>query len=150
MAMNMTSSEPRRSLGNILTGWWHRVSRNWAGTWELNNLDASELRNIANDVGGDVSELRTLAGRWPESADLLPRRMSALHLDEQALSREYPQLANDLKKHCSLCLAKGQCRHDLDKRADDPAWQRYCPNTMTLLAISRQQAERSKGTEAKS
>lgn len=146
--MDMTSSESHRPVGNIITRWWHRISRNWAGSWELNKFDSNELRNIASDVGGDVSELRTLAGRWPESADLLPRRLDALNIDMQGLSREQPQLANDLKKHCSLCAVKGQCEHDLDKHPGDPVWQHYCPNTMTLLAISKANVEQPKNPEA--
>jgi len=135
--MNTASAEPRRSFSDFLSRWWHRVSRNWVGVRELNNLDRSELQHIANDVGCDVSELQTLAGRWPESADLLPRRLDALHVDAQEFSRENPQLANDLRKHCSLCAVKGQCEHDLDTRPDSPVWQRYCPNTMTLLAVTK-------------
>jgi hypothetical protein len=142
-AMNATSDASRRSLGDIVARWWHRISSNRAGAQELGNFDASELQHIANDVGCDVTELRTLAGRWPESADLLQRRMSALHLHSQELSSEQPQLVNDLKKHCSLCAMKGQCEHDLDKRPNDPVWQRYCPNTMTLLAVSKAQSDPS-------
>ena len=139
--MNTTSISARHSLGDTITRWWHRFTRNWAGSWELDRLDKTELRQIATDVNSDVSELRTLAGRWPESADLLPRRLSALHLEAQTLFKEQPLLANDLQKHCSLCLTKGQCKHDLDKRPDDPAWQSYCPNTMTLMAVSKARAE---------
>jgi hypothetical protein len=146
--MDTTSREIQTSLGDIVTRWWHRISRNWAGARELGNFDPSELQRIANDVGCDVSELRTLAGRWPDSADLLPRRMNALHLDAQALSSEQPRLANDLKKHCSLCTVRGECEHDLDNRPDDPVWQRYCPNTMTLLAVSKVQSDRSESQKA--
>ena len=135
--MNTTSNESR-SFSDTVTRWWHRVSRNWTGVRELDSLDKCELQNIANDVGCAVPELQTLAGRWPEAADLLPRRMNELHLDANAISRESPQLANDLKKHCSLCAIKGQCEHDLATKPNDPVWKSYCPNTMTLLAISKQ------------
>ena len=143
--MNATSQdsvhETAHSLGDTITRWWHRVSRNWAAVRELDNLDAGELQNIAKDVGCDVPELQTLAGKWPESADLLPRRLDALHLDAPAFSRENPQLANDLRKHCSLCAVKGQCEHDLETHPHNPVWQSYCPNTMTLLAVSKARAK---------
>lgn len=139
--MNETSDEPGRSLREAITRLWHRVSRNWGAVRELNNLDKSTLQEIASDVNCDVNELRTLAGRWPESADLLPRRMNALHLDPKAFCSEQPQIANDLRKHCSLCAVRGQCEHDLDKRPSDPVWQRYCPNTMTLLAVTKAQSD---------
>jgi hypothetical protein len=148
--MDMQTNERRRSFSDVVKHWWHRVSDNWSGQWELKNLDSGELQAIANDVGSDVSELRTLAGRWPESADLLPRRANALNIDMEALSREQPQLANDLKKHCSLCLAKGRCEHDLASHPDDSAWQRYCPNTMTLLAIKDAQSGAPHGNGAAS
>ena len=134
--MDATSHEPR-SLGKTIARWWHRMSRNWTAVRELNDLDKGDLQSIAKDVGCSVPELQTLAGRWPESADLLPRRLDALHVDAQEFSRENPQLANDLRKHCSLCAVKGQCEHDLDTRPNSPVWQRYCPNTMTLLAVSK-------------
>lgn len=134
--MDTTSDEPR-SLRNTVARLWHRVSRNWTAIRELNELDKSELQGIANDVGCSVPELQTLAGRWPESADMLPRRLNALGLDAQAFSRDNPPLANDLRKHCSLCAAKGQCEHDLDTQPHSPVWQSYCPNTMTLLAVSK-------------
>ena len=138
--MNTAAQESIHSFSDTITRWWHRVSRNWAAVRELDNLDANELQNIAKDVGCDVPELQTLAGKWPESADLLPQRLKALHVDAQTFSRENPQLANDLRKSCSLCAVKGQCEHDLDTHPHSPVWQSYCPNTMTLLAVSKARA----------
>jgi hypothetical protein len=143
--MSATSNVPRRSLGDMITRWWHSVSRNWAGMRELRGLDSSEIRNLAKDVNCNVSELQTLAGRWPESADLLPQRLNALHLDAQTFLREHPELANDLKKNCSLCAVKGPCEDDLNKRPYSPVWQRYCPNTMTLLAVTKSRSKSPEG-----
>ena len=61
------------------------------------------------DIGSILQELRPLAGKWPESANLLSRRMAALQLDPSEIARSQPAVSNDLKRLCSLCVSKGRC-----------------------------------------
>lgn len=118
--------------------WWRNWWGNRAGMAELGSCSPDELQRLARDVGVNPQELRSLAGKWPESADLLTRRMAALQLDPLAIARSQPAVSNDLKKLCSLCVSKGQCTHDLAGGAINSDWRKYCPNTTTLMALSKQ------------
>jgi len=118
--------------------WWRNWWGNRAGVAELDNFDRNELKHISRDIGASTEELRALAGKWPESADLLTRRMAALQLDPLATARSQPAVSNDLKKLCSLCVSKGRCEHDLAEGAINSDWREYCPNATTLTALSAQ------------
>jgi hypothetical protein len=48
----------------------------------------------------------------------------------------------DMQKSCSLCVAKGRCRHDFARGAEASAWQSYCPNHDTLNALAAGGAHR--------
>jgi uncharacterized protein YjiS (DUF1127 family) len=115
--------------------WWKNWRGNGAGRAELDRLDPREVANIARDIGASSSELRALAGKWPDSADLLTRRMAALHLDPFDIAGSQPAVSRDLNKLCSLCGEKRQCEYDLDRGALDPRWLRYCPNSQILMAL---------------
>jgi hypothetical protein len=86
-------------------------------------------------LGVSRAELCILAGKWPDSLDLLSRRMQELRLDAAEISRVEPQVIRDLQRTCSLCANKRRCRHDLADQWSHPRWQDYCPNTATLLAL---------------
>jgi hypothetical protein len=116
-----------------------RTWRNWrsnsASLAELHNLSPHDLANVAREVGASTDELRTLAGKWPDSANLLARRMAALQIDPLALRKSYPAVSRDLQKTCSLCKEKARCEHDLDSGGIPSYWQKYCANSTTLMAI---------------
>jgi uncharacterized protein YjiS (DUF1127 family) len=136
----MRASSNRHSsplLGTIVR-WWLNWWGNRAAMAELNHLSADELRGIAQDIGVNREELRSLAGKWPDSADLLTHRMAVLQLDPAEIARSQPVVSNDLRKLCSLCGSKGQCSNDLISHAVHSNWQEYCPNTTTLRALNEQ------------
>jgi hypothetical protein len=132
-------------MANVLSGerakmspfarWW----KNWVATrsaqTELGRLDTFQVSGIARDLGASPSELRSMAGKWPDSADHLLQRMRMLNLEPAKVDREQPAVSRDLTKHCSLCLAKTRCGRDLASRAVGPAWREYCPNSATLQAL---------------
>ena len=62
---------------------WRGWMRNEAALSELSRLDPVEFDDVARDVGLSGTELRTLAGKWPNSAELLSRRIAALGFDER-------------------------------------------------------------------
>jgi len=68
----------------LFARWWKNWKARDAAVSELRCCDRAEETRIAQDVGVSVSELRTLAGRWPDSAGLLERRMSAAGLNAAA------------------------------------------------------------------
>jgi len=94
-----------------------------------------EVERIARDVRMTPAELRAIAKRGPEAADLLLRRMAALDLDPAEVSQVGPQTFRDLQRVCSLCESKRRCARDLARDSAMPAWQDYCPNAQTLIAL---------------
>jgi hypothetical protein len=130
---------------NAVTRWW----RNWtAARANVANLDccgAEQTERIARDVGVSAPELRALAGKWPDSADLLNRRLAVLELDPVEIRRTEPQVLRDLQRVCTMCASGRQCTHDLARDPSDPAWREYCPNVTTLDAVA---AERAKAPRA--
>ena len=133
------------TLLDVLAQWWRHWRRKRACQAGLQACGPEETARIAQDSGVGSNELRTLAGKWPSSAEALSRRLVATRLDEAEIGREEPQALRDLQRVCSLCGSKGRCDHDLVQRPDDPVWRDYCPNVVTLDALA---AER-KGKPAK-
>jgi hypothetical protein len=129
---------------NVVAEWW----RNWRATRSnlaaLTCCGADETGRIAH-VGVSTSQLRALAGKWPDTADLLNRRLTELGLRSADIRRSEPQVLQDLQRVCTMCGSKGVCAHDLASKPSDPAWREYCPNTMTLDALTAERARPGKG-----
>jgi hypothetical protein len=115
--------------------WW----RDWISkgpALELKCCGEDEVERLAKDVGLSASELRRLANLGPDSADLLLRRMAALDLDRNEVSRTEPRTFQDLQRVCTMCNSHRRCSRDLARDSADPAWQDYCPNATTLMALN--------------
>jgi uncharacterized protein YjiS (DUF1127 family) len=123
-----------------LTRWWRSWTGKRAARAELEKLDTRQMTSITRDVGASGSELYLLAGKWPDSAGLLTRRMAALRLDHAGVAQSLPAVTRDMSKMCSLCGDKSRCERDLDKAAITPSWQRYCPNSTALVSLVAQHA----------
>lgn len=82
------------------------------------------------------SDLRRLASLGPESADLLLRRMAALDLDRNEVSRVARGTFHDLQLACTMCESHGLCARELARDSANPAWKDYCPNAATLIALN--------------
>jgi hypothetical protein len=48
---------------------------------ELDHCGSAERKRIANDIGMNEDEFRVLAGRWPDTIDLLRQRIDQLNLN---------------------------------------------------------------------
>jgi len=124
-------------------GFLRRLARGWreyAGRRStlhaLADCGPAEAARIAHDVGvGGAAELRVLASKWPDSADLLSRRMRQIKLDAAKIVQVEPEVVRDLERVCTLCASKRRCTRDLAREQSDSSWQAYCPNTMTLRAL---------------
>jgi len=115
-----------------------RIASWFAGPWsqrELGRLNEVEVGRIAHDAGVSVAELYDLARRGPAAASMLPRRMVALHLDGARIAHDEPHVLRDLQRVCAVCGSKGRCERDLNRNANDPVWESYCPNAGTLRAL---------------
>jgi hypothetical protein len=125
----------RPNLLRRMAGWWRDVGRRSRTACDLSRCDPADVERLARDVGVSSGDLYTLAGKWPDRLDLLSQRTEELRLDVAEIAQIEPQVLRDLQRTCALCASKRRCRHDLVKRPYDPAWQDYCPNTMTLTAL---------------
>ncbi len=94
-----------------------------------------EIERIARDVRMTPADLRAVAKRGPEAANLLLRRLAALDLDPAEVAQVGPQTFRDLQRTCSLCESKRRCVRDLAHDSAAPEWQDYCPNAQTLMAL---------------
>jgi hypothetical protein len=145
--MTLPSEGHKISLLSLLARWWRNWFCNHAGVAELQNLSLQDFKAIAKDVGASANELRALAGKWPDSADLLARRMAMLQLDPAPIWNSQSAVARDLQKTCSLCADKVRCEHDLQNGLINPDWRRYCANSSTLMALIEQRSKQSSNSD---
>ena len=132
-----TSAEPK-SASAILRGSGHALSRlrQWLRRRsELDTIDRCELERIAADLGMTGAGLRDLAARGPHAADQLRERMHLLGITGGDVERAGHGLMWDLERTCIRCNQKRTCRKDLAALPNDPSWEGYCPNAVTLTAV---------------
>jgi hypothetical protein len=137
-----TETDERPALVDRLGRWWRTWSRRRRRLAELDCCGPAEVEHIARDLGISRAELSVLAGKWPEPADLLSRRLEQVNLDRAELARVEPQVLRDLERVCTLCGSKRKCEYDLVAHPSRSAWTKYCPNATTLGALI---AERLRG-----
>ena len=137
-----TATGDRARPFSILAKWWRNWTARDSALRELGCCDREEAAHIARDVGVSVSELQTLAGRWPDSSNLLERRMAASGLSVEQVTHSDPQALRDLQRVCGQCKAGGRCERDLRDDEHDPVWRDYCPNVATLEALRKEDRDR--------
>jgi hypothetical protein len=98
-------------------------------------MQSEDVRQIANDLGISVGELRTMSAKNPHAADLLVRMLTALSVDSEALARRDPATMRDLQRLCTSCGHKGRCAHELAEGTAAEHFQSFCPNAFTLDAL---------------
>src|SRR5690348_7122111 len=99
----------QQSLLGTIGAWWHNWRKSSATLTELAELSNYELSRVAHDINVSPPELKTLAGKWPDSADLLSQRLAALAVDTVAVAQNEPQVLRDMERVCSLCSEKPHC-----------------------------------------
>lgn len=102
---------------------------------EFDLMTTREVDEIAHELNLSTSDLRALA-RGRAAPELLSKRLKHVGLSEEALATSHSDVLRDLQRVCGLCHEKRRCATDLarEMRAS-PA--RYCPNELTLTALSR-------------
>jgi len=130
-----TANQETHTVTGTIGAWWRNWVKSRAALAELSALESSDLSGVARDVGINPQELRTLAGKWPDSADLLSQRLEAIRLDSDAVRQSGPGILQDLQRVCAQCSEKQQCGHDIDRDPAGSQWRSYCPNVETLEAL---------------
>ena len=123
----------QRQLTATAKAFWQRR----ASVDEIDRLGTQETRCLARDLGISADEIRLLAAKDRNAADLLYRRMETIGLDPAQVDSA---VMRDLQRGCSKCIDKGLCVHELEDRPREPTWPRYCPNEQTLDALTQEQA----------
>jgi hypothetical protein len=123
-----------------LVHWWQGWIKRRQAMAQLDCCDRTEVARMAHDIMVSSEELYTLSGKWPDSTDLLLRRIDESKLDATEIKKVEPQVMRDLQRVCTLCASKRKCSHDLATRPSDPSWQTYCPNTTTLQSLVAERA----------
>ena len=134
-------TDERPGLFGRFDRWFRAWRRRGTRRAELASCGPAEVEHMARDLGMSRGELSILAGKWPESADLLSRR-----LEQVRLAGVEPQVLRDLGRVCTLCGSKRKCEYDLTIHPSNRAWTEYCPNAPTISALM---AERSAGRSPK-
>jgi hypothetical protein len=138
----MTALIPRRRrpvIVNVVARWWRNWTRARCNQFDLQDCNADEVKRIAQHLGISAAELRFIASYDPDRADLLRRRMAALHLEPGELARCEPITFRELQRRCTTCDSRGRCALDLADEFAGPTWQAwrdYCPNATTLSMLS--------------
>jgi hypothetical protein len=117
---------------DLVADWYKRRQRHSSG---LEGLPESEVDKIAKDMGVSSADLRAL-DRLADQPLLLGRMLEQLHLDAETLSRTEPEIFRDLQRVCALCDVKKRCERDLDAGTGADHFEEYCPNSLTLKAVS--------------
>jgi hypothetical protein len=147
----MSLSRPTNESSGLID----RLARRWR-TWradrrtqaDLASCGREDVARMAHDLGVGGADLCVLAGKWPDSAHLLTRRMDEIALDAAKIAEVEPAVIRDLQRVCSLCASKRRCVRDLAARPADPVWQDYCPNSMTLTALIAERVKHRKSNAA--
>ena len=71
------------------------------------------------------------------SESLLNCRAAMLGLDLGAIEFRAGQMFESMNRRCTLCSSHEACELDLRRDPNDPAWEAYCPNTATLVALTQ-------------
>lgn len=133
--MVLTAQE-RSGLVRRLVRRWQKLISGLEGVAAIDDCGSAERARIARDLGVGEAEFRVLAGKWPDAADLLSRRMKEIKLEGPAAAAVEAQVLRDLQRVCTLCASKRRCQNDLARNPADPSWQSYCPNRTTLIALT--------------
>jgi hypothetical protein len=99
------------------------------------NCGPDEVRAIAKDLGMTTADLRELASKGPEAADLLRRMLVALRVDPEALNEIDQRVARDLQHLCITCVAKRRCEHELAAGTAVKNMHEFCPNAVSLKTL---------------
>jgi hypothetical protein len=128
-----TGRVPYLSPIQVFSDAWKNWRKRRARVADFDRMGAAEAQNVASDLCMSVSELRILAGRGEDAADLLQCRLLDLKIDPATVE---PAVMRDLQRCCSQCGDKVLCVHELEDHPKSAMWPKYCPNEQTIDALN--------------
>jgi hypothetical protein len=131
--MTTTEHEPFPFVTKVidLFGDWLKQRR------ELNELtkyaaDPGELERVARELNVTSADLEMLVRQGSQGANELSYTLTALGIDETALSRAEPALLRDMERVCSFCTHKRRCHQELAAGTAATNYAEYCNNSDTI------------------
>jgi hypothetical protein len=71
----------------------------------------------------------------PDAIEELPKLLTALGVDEKAISRTLPLVLRDMERVCASCQHKRQCDHDIAAGTSGQHYEEYCDNAATINSL---------------
>jgi hypothetical protein len=105
------------------------------GLREMREMDAANLGQIASELRMSSADLEALVRQGPHAADELPKMLTALGIDQDALARTEPLVLRDMERVCALCNHKRQCDRDLAAGTAAAHYEEYCANAPTIDSL---------------
>jgi hypothetical protein len=104
---------------------------------EIRDLDHAALANIAHELCITPADLDALVRQGAHAVDELPKLLTALGIDEKALSRTEPLVLRDMARVCASCQQKHRCDRDLDAGTSAQHYEEYCLNASTIDSLDQ-------------
>jgi hypothetical protein len=111
---------------------WLRYRRELS---ELHALNGADFDRIAGELQVAPADLDDLVRRGPHATAQLPKLLTALGIDLDALARAEPLVLRDMERVCALCEEKGRCVRDLSAGSSAAQYAHYCRNAPTIGAL---------------
>ena len=102
------------------------------GLREMREMDAANFGQITSELRMTSADLEALVRQGPHAADELPKMLTALGIDQDALARTEPLVLRDMERVCALCNHKRQCDRDLAAGTAAAHYEAYCANAATI------------------
>jgi uncharacterized protein YjiS (DUF1127 family) len=99
---------------------------------ELQGLNNGELAKFAHELNMMPADIDSLVHRGPRAADEMPKLLTRLGIDCDALSRTQPLVLRDMARVCASCQQKRLCNRDLAAGTSEKTYEEYCLNAPTI------------------
>ena len=108
--------------------WITKLRRNLEVDSEFRECGSEEVARIAHDLGVSAADLKQLAGRNPDSTELLGRMLKTLGVDAARVTAAEPAVMRDLQRVCIACALRDRCVHEFAEGTAAAHFHDYCPN----------------------
>ena len=128
----MTVQEKPYPVVNLVVDTFGEWLKHRRGLREMREMDAANLGQIASELRMTSADLEALVRQGPHAADELPKMLTALGIDQDALARTEPLVLRDMERVCAMCNHKRQCDRDLAAGTAAAHYEEYCANAPTI------------------
>lgn len=139
--MTMTTRTAYTALSRLRLR-WQRACEDRKSRAELQACPPGELYRIAQDVGLNDTDLRSLDASHPGPGELMPQRLQQLGLDPAFVRHARTAAYRDLERVCASCKAWRRCARDLASGDAESGMRSYCLNAPAIDALIVERPDR--------